>query len=81
MPLLSLVILLKTRANNRLWSSKLILEQMMNRIGQRWSELDVKILKDRVSEKIPVPKIADELGRCEKGVRSKGYSLGLKFSK
>ena len=53
----------------------------MNRIGQRWSELDVKILKDRVSQKVPVPKIADELERCEKGVRSKGYSLGLKFSK
>jgi len=59
----------------------LVLECVMNRIGQRWSELDVKILKDRISEKVPVPKIADELGRCEKGVRSKGYSLGLKFSK
>ena len=53
----------------------------MNRIGQRWSEQDVRILKERVSKKVAVPKIADELGRCQKGVRSKGYSLGLKFSK
>ena len=53
----------------------------MDRIGTKWTESDIKILKRRVSEYVPVPNIADELGRCEKGVRSKGYSLGLKFSK
>lgn len=53
----------------------------MNRIGTKWSEKDVKLLRARVLELVPVPTIADELGRCEKGVRSKGYSLGLKFSK
>lgn len=53
----------------------------MNRIGSKWTENDVGILKDRVLQKVPVPDIANELGRCEKGVRSKGYSLGLKFGK
>lgn len=53
----------------------------MNRVGERWSEQDVRILKERIMEKVTVSKIAKELGRCEKGVRSKGYSLGLKFSK
>ena len=53
----------------------------MDRIGSKWTELDVSTLKERVKQKVSVPKIADELGRCEKGVRSKGYSLGLKFGK
>lgn len=53
----------------------------MDRIGQRWSVEDVNTLKRMIEEGTPVPKIADELGRCQKGVRSKGYSLGLKFSK
>ena len=53
----------------------------MDRIGTKWTVEDVRILKARVSNYVPVPDIADELGRCEKGVRSKGYSLGLKFSK
>lgn len=53
----------------------------MDRIGTKWTVDDVRILKTRVSNYVPVPEIADELGRCEKGVRSKGYSLGLKFSK
>ena len=53
----------------------------MHRIGQKWSEEDVSILKARINSQTPVPAIADELGRCEKGVRSKAYSLGLKFGK
>jgi len=53
----------------------------MNRIGQKWTVEDVETLRARVAENVPVPKIASELGRCEKGVRSKGYSIGLKFSK
>ena len=53
----------------------------MDRIGTKWTEEDIKVLKARISEFVPVPDIADELGRCQKGVRSKGYSLGLRFSK
>ena len=53
----------------------------MNRIGTKWSENDIQILKSMITEETPVKKIADELGRCEKGVRSKAYSLGLKFGK
>lgn len=41
----------------------------MDRIGSKWTENDVNILKERVIEKVPVSKIAIELGRCEKGVR------------
>ena len=53
----------------------------MDRMGTKWTDLDVSILKDRVSQSVSVQEIAVELGRCEKGVRSKGYSLGLKFGK
>jgi|GEM_PF-6944174 len=53
----------------------------MDRIGSKWTEADIGILKDRVAEKVPVADIANELCRCEKGVRSKGYSIGLKFGK
>lgn len=53
----------------------------MDRIGSKWTDVDVSILKDRVLQAVSVPEIAIELGRCEKGVRSKGYSLGLKFGK
>lgn len=53
----------------------------MDRMGSKWTEVDVFTLKERVKQQVSVPKIADELGRCEKGVRSKGYSLGLKFGK
>lgn len=53
----------------------------MNRIGEKWSDSDVVVLKDLITENTPVSQIARELGRCEKGVRSKAYSLGLKFSK
>jgi len=53
----------------------------MDRIGSKWTENDVRILKERIVQKVPVPEIANELCRCEKGVRSKGYSLGLKFGK
>ena len=53
----------------------------MDRIGQKWSIEDVSKLKRMIEEGVPVPQIADDLGRCQKGVRSKGYSLGLKFSK
>jgi hypothetical protein len=53
----------------------------MDRIGSKWSENDVRVLKERIIQKVSVPDIADELGRCEKGIRSKTYSLGLKFGK
>ena len=53
----------------------------LNRIGQKWSQDDVAILKARIASQTGVPAIANELGRCEKGVRSKAYSLGLKFGK
>ena len=53
----------------------------MDRIGTKWTEADVRILKDRVGNKVSVTDIVNELGRCEKGVRSKGYSIGLKFGK
>ena len=53
----------------------------MDRIGSKWTKLDVDTLKLRVSQKVSVREIASELKRCEKGVRSKGYSIGLKFGR
>lgn len=52
---------------------------MTSKIGTKWSEDDIAMLIELISTKTPVPKIADVLQRCEKGVRSKAYSLGLKF--
>lgn len=53
----------------------------MNRIGEKWSTQDIEILKELVLCSTPVAEIAMKLGRCEKGVKSKAYSLGLNFSK
>ena len=43
----------------------------MNRIGERWTEKEIARLVELVEADTPVSDIAEELGRCEKGVRTK----------
>ncbi len=52
-----------------------------SRIGQRWTNEEVELLRKLVDEGNSPNHIADALRRCDKGVKSKAYSLKLKFRK
>jgi len=43
----------------------------MNKIGERWTKEEIAKLVKLMELKRPVSDIADELGRCEKGVKTK----------
>jgi len=43
----------------------------MHRLGERWTEEEVQKLVQMMEDKMPIPHIADRLGRCEKGVKTK----------
>ena len=43
----------------------------MNKIGERWTKEEISKLVELMELKRPVSDIADELGRCEKGVKTK----------
>ena len=43
----------------------------MHRMGERWTEKEIAKLVELMERETPVSDIADELGRCEKGVRTK----------
>ena len=43
----------------------------MNRIGERWTVTEIEKLLELMELKRPVSEIADELGRCQKGVKTK----------
>lgn len=51
------------------------------RIGSRWTLEEVEQLKKMVHEGKTPDAIAETLGRCDKGVKSKAYSLKLRFWK
>jgi len=55
-------------------------EISVNRIGQRWTPEEIDQLTDLISLGKDPYEIANILGRCDKGVKSKAYSLKLKFS-
>ena len=43
----------------------------MNKIGERWTEIEVAKLVELMRLETPVSDIANALGRCEKGVKTK----------
>ena len=43
----------------------------MNKIGERWTANEIAKLVDLMEREIPISEIANELGRCEKGVKTK----------
>ena len=43
----------------------------MNKIGERWTEKEISKLVQLMKLEVPVSDIADQLGRCEKGVKTK----------
>lgn len=52
-----------------------------SRIGQRWDKEEVELLRKLIDEGNNPNQIATALRRCDKGVKSKAYSLMLKFGK
>jgi len=43
----------------------------MNRLGERWTVEEIVKLVELMEQEKPISEIADELGRCEKGVKTK----------
>lgn len=56
-------------------------ENQNSRIGERWTKEEVILLRKLIDEGEKPEKIANTLRRCDKGVKSKAYSLKLKFGK
>ncbi len=56
-------------------------KQLPSRIGEKWTPEEVIQLRDMISAGKKPREIATELRRCEKGVKSKAYSMKIKFSK
>lgn len=52
-----------------------------SRIGQRWTNEEVELLRKLIDDGNDPYQIANALRRCDKGVKSKAYSLKLKFGK
>ena len=54
---------------------------MQSKIGSKWTVQEVDKLRELMALGKKASEIADEIGRCDKGVKSKAYSLKLKFGK
>ena len=54
---------------------------MSSRIGRKWTQKEIDVLKKMITEGYNAESIATRLERCKKGVSSKAYSMKLRFSK